>query len=155
MTNLNLDRLRATTGAFISETDFQVIKLEYLDFLKIKNLADTESNAEQFIEEWKAEQDILGTFTETSDGNIKYYSMDGAGDIKPTTEEFLNELDMSSYHWENLCRSYWKIFREILDTGNVDKQLLKNILSEETISHEQIYELQKAVKNRISELVAE
>ena len=81
--------------------------------------------------------------------------MDGAGDIKLTTEEFLTELDMRSYHWENMCRSYWKIFEEILNIGNVDKQLLANILSERTISHEQIYELQKAVKNRVAELVAE
>lgn len=153
MTNLSLDKLRTTTGAFISESDFQVINLEYLDYLKENNLADTEINAEQFIEEWKVEQEILGTFTETSDENIKYYCMEGTDDVKLTTEEFLNELDMNSYHWENLCRSYWKIFREILDTGNIDKQLLTNILSEETISHEQIYELQKAVKSRIVELL--
>lgn len=154
MTNLNLDKLRVTTGVFISESDFQVIKLEYKEWLVTNNLTDSQSNAKQFCKLWKEEQELLGTFTETSDGNIKYYCMDGAGDIKPTTEEFLNELDMSSYHWENLCRSYWKIFREILDTGNVDKQLLTNILSEETISHEQIYELQKAVKNRIAELMS-
>ena len=155
MTNLNLDKLRVTTGVFISESDFQVIKLEYLDYLKENNLADTEINAQQYIENWKEEQNILGTFTETSDGTIKYYCMDGAGNVKLTTEQFLNELDMNSYHWENMCRSYWEIFREIIDTGNVDKQLLTNILSERTISHEQIYELQKAVKNRIAELVAE
>ena len=153
MTNLNLDRLREVAGVFISESDFQVIQLEYADYIKGNNLVDTESNAEQFYEEWKEEQEILGTFTETSDGNIKYYCMDGADDFKPTTEEFLNELDMSSYHWENLCRSYWKIFREILDTGNVDKKLLTNILTEETISHEQIYELQKAMKNKVAELI--
>lgn len=58
---------------------------------------------------------------------------------------------MSSYHWENMCRSYWRIFEEIYNTGNIDRQLLKNILSERTISHEQIYELQKGVKNRIAE----
>ena len=156
MTNLNLDKLRATTGAFISEADFQVIKLEYLDYLQENNLADTEINAEQFIEAWKEEQDILGTFTETSDGNIKYYSIDGAGNVKLTTEQFLNELDMRSYHWENMCRSYWEIFEEIFYKDNVNRQLLKNILTEErTISHEQIYELQKAMKNRIAELVTE
>ena len=142
MTNLSLDRLKEVTGVFVSESDFQVIQLEYADYLKENNLADTESNAEQFYEDWKAEQDVLGTFAETSDGNIKYYSMDGAGDFKLTSEEFLNQMDMTSYHWENLCRSYWKIFKEILASGNVDKQLLTNILSEETISHEQIYELQ-------------
>lgn len=155
MTNLNLDELREVAGAFISESDFKVIKLEYDDYLKENNLADTIASAEQFCEEWKAEQELLGTFVETSDGNIKYYCMDGAGDIKLTTEEFLTELDMRSYHWENMCRSYWKIFEEILNIGNVDKQLLTNILSERTISHEQIYELQKAVKNRVAELVAE
>lgn len=153
MTNLSLDRLKEVTGVFISESDFQVIELEYLDYLKSNNLADTESNAEQFCEDWKAEQDVLGTFTETKDGNIKYYCMEGEDDFKPTTKEFLDNLDMSSFHWENLCRSYWKIFEEILNTGNVDKQLLKNILSERTISHEQIYELQKAMKNRVAELV--
>lgn len=153
MTNLNLDRLRKVTGVFISESDFQVIELEYLDYLKSNNLADTESSTEQFYEDWKAEQDILGTFAETKDGNIKYYCMDGADDIKITTEEFLNNHDMTSYHWENLCRSYWKIFEEILNTGNVDKKLLENILSERTISHDQIYELQKAMKNRVAELL--
>lgn len=153
MTNLNLDKLRRETGVFISESDFQVIQLEYLDYLKANNLTDTDTSANEFSEAWKAEQELLGTFTETSDGNIKYYCMEGTDDVKPTTQEFLNNFDMSSYHWENLCRSYWKIFKEILDTGNVDKQLLANILSEETISHEQIYELQKAVKCRIGELL--
>ena len=153
MTNLSLDRLKEVTGVFISESDFQVIELEYLDYLKSNNLADTESNAEQFCEDWKAEQDVLGTFTETKDGNIKYYCMEGEDDFKPTTKEFLDNLDMSSFHWENLCRSYWKIFEEILNSGNVDKKLLENILSERTISHEQIYELQKAMKNRVAELV--
>ena len=62
-------------------------------------------------------------------------------------------MDMTSYHWENLCRSYWAIFKEILNTDKVDKQLIKNILSEETISHEQIYELQKAMKGKITELL--
>lgn len=155
MTNLNLDRLRATAGVFISESDFQVIHLEYLDYLKENNLTDSEVSASEFTKAWILEQELLGTFTETSDGNIKYYCMEGADDTKITSEEFLNNLDMSAYHWENLCRSYWQIFRKILDSGNVDKQLLTNILSEETISHEQIYELQKAVKNRIAELVAE
>ena len=153
MTNLSLDRLRKVSGIFISESDFQVIEIEYADYLKENNLADTKSSAEQFCEDWKAEQEVLGTFTETTDGNIKYYCMEGADDTKLTTEEFLNNLDMTSYHWENLCRSYWKIFEEILNTGNVDKQLLENILSERTISHEQIYELQKAMKNRLSELL--
>ena len=155
MTKLSLDELREVTGVFISESDFQVIKLEYADYLKENNLADTESNAAQFCEEWKEEQEILGTFAETTDGNLKYYCMDCADDTKLTTEQFLNNLDMTSYHWENMCRSYWKIFREILNKDNVDKQLLTNILSEETISHEQIYELQKAMKNRVAELLAE
>lgn len=52
-----------------------------------------------------------------------------------------------------MCRSYWKIFEEIYNTGNVNRELLKNILSERTISHEQIYGLQKAVKNRVAELL--
>lgn len=153
MTILSLDRLKEVTGVFISESIFQVIQLEYSDYLKENNLADTESNAEQFYEDWKAEQEILDTFTEISDGNIKYYSMDGVDDVKPTTKEFLDNLDMTSYHWENLCRSYWKIFEEILNSGNVDKKLLENILSERTISYDQIYELQKAMKNRVAELV--
>ena len=153
MTNLNLDRLKEITGVFISESDFQVIELEYIDYLKSNNLTDTESNAEQFCEEWKEEQQLLETFTETTDGNVKYYCMEGADDTKLTTEEFLNNLDMTSYHWENLCRSYWQIFEEIINTDNVDKKLLENILSERTISHEQIYELQKAMKNRLVELL--
>lgn len=155
MTNLNLDRLRAVAGVFISESDFQVIHLEYLDYLKENNLTDSEVSASEFTKAWILEQELLGTFTETSDGNIKYYCMEGADEVKPTTEEFLNNLDMTSYHWENLCRSYWKIFRKILDSGNVDKQLITNILSEETISHEQIYELQQTMKGRIAELLAE
>ena len=153
MTNLSLDRLKEVAGVFVSESDFQVIQLEYADYLKEYNLADTESNAEQFYEDWKAEQDVLGTFTETKDGNIKYYCMEGEDDFKPTTKEFLDNLDMRSFHWENLCRSYWQIFEEILNTGNVDKKLLENILSERTISHDQIYELQKAMKNRFAELL--
>lgn len=134
MTNLSLDELREVAGVFISEADFQVIELKYLAYLKENDFADTEYEAEQFIEDWKAEQEKLGNFTETEEGYIKYYCGAGAGDIKLTTEQFLNNLDMRSYHWENLCRSYWKIFEEILNTGNVNKQLLSHILSEETIS---------------------
>ena len=155
MTNLSLDRLKEVTGVFISESIFQVIQLEYADYLKENSLTDTEINALQVCKDWKEEQEILGTFTETSDGNIKYYCIDGADDTKITTEEFLDNLDMSSFHWENLCRSYWQIFEEILNTGNVDKKLLENILSERTISHDQIYELKSAMKNRIAELLTE
>lgn len=153
MTNLNLSKLREVTGVFISESDFQVIELQYLDALKNQNLTDSEELAEQFCEEWKEEQEKLGTFAETVDSNIKYYCPEGADKVKLTTKELFDQIDMQSYHWENLCRSYWKIFEEIYNTGNVDKELLKNILAERTISHEQIYELQKAVKNRIAELL--
>lgn len=40
MTNLSLDKLRKGTGAFISESDFQVIQLEYLDYLEENGLID-------------------------------------------------------------------------------------------------------------------
>lgn len=152
MTNLSLNKLKKGTGAFISESDFQVIQLEYLDYLEEHNLTDTETNAEEFYHIWGEEQENLDTFKQTSDGKIEYYSMD-ADDTPMTTEEYLNDLDMTSYHWENLCRSYWKIFEDILNTGNVDMKLLANILAERTISHEQIYELQKIIKSRIAELV--
>ena len=151
MTNLSLDKLRKGTSAFISESDFQVIQLEYLDYLKEHNLTDTETNAEEFCHIWGEEQENLDTFKQTSDGKIEYYSMN-ADDTPMTTEEYLNDLDMTSYHWENLCRSYWKIFEDILNTGNVDMKLRANILAERTISHEKIYELQK-IKSRIAELV--
>lgn len=153
MTNLSLDQLRKESGAFITESDFQVIELQYLDALKSHNLKDSEELAEQFIEEWIEEQEILCTFAETKDSSIKYFCPEGADETKKSTMELLVEKDMSSYHWENMCRSYWRIFEEIYNTGNIDKELIKNILSERTISHEQIYELQKAVKNRIHELL--
>lgn len=153
MTNLSLDQLRKESGAFITESDFQVIELQYLDALKSHNLKDSEELAEQFIEEWIEEQEILCTFAETKDGSIKYFCQEGADEVKKSTMELLVEKDMSSYHWENMCRSYWRIFDEIYNTGNVNRELLKNILSERTISHEQIYELQKAVKNRVAELL--
>ena len=154
MTNLSLDRLRKGTGVFISESDFQVIQLEYIDYLKKNDLVDSEHEAEEFCSKWAEEQDNLDTFVETLDG-FEYYCAEGEPEEKITTKELINEMDMISYHWENLCRSYWKIFEEILNTGNVDKQLLENILSERTISHEQIYELQSTMKNRIAELLTE
>ena len=47
---------------------------------------------------------------------------------------------MISYHWENLCRSYWKIFHSIVDDNKVDKEFIKSILSnDETVGHEQNY----------------
>lgn len=153
MTNLSLDQLRKESGAFITESDFQVIELQYLDALKEHNLTDSEELAEQFIKEWIQEQEIICTFAETKDGSVKYFCPEGMEDIQKTTMELLIEKDMSSYHWENLCRSYWRIFEEIYNTDNVDRELIKNILSERTISHEQIYELQKAMKNRIHELL--
>lgn len=45
------------------------------------------------------------------------------------------------------------MFREILETGKVNKELLSNILKEETISHEQIYQLLDAMKVRVTELI--
>lgn len=153
MTNISLDKLREKTGAFISESDFQVIELQYLEALKQHNLADSEELANQFIEEWIEEQEILCTFAETADGSIKYFCPEGVDEVKMSTMELMIQKDMSSYHWENMCRSYWRIFEEIYNTGNVDKELLKNILSERTISHEQIYEIQKAMKNRIADLL--
>ena len=152
MTKLSLDELRKGTGVFISESDFQVIQLEYQDYLYENDMIDAEENAEKFYEIWVKEQENLETFKQTSDGNIEFYSMD-ADNSPITTQEFLNDLDMTSYHWENLCRSYWEIFEDIFNTGNVDMKLIANILSERTISHKQIYELQKVIKGRIAELV--
>lgn len=154
MTSLNLSKLKETSGVFISESDFQVIELQYKDYLKDNSYADTDSTAEQFIEEWIKEQELFGTFKETKDGNIKYYCMEGDTGVSLTTNEFLDNLDMNSYHWENRCRSYWQIFKEILDTGKINKQLLENILSgDTTISHEQIYELLAAMKRKCAELI--
>lgn len=154
MTELRLDRLREMTGVFITETDFQVIELTYKNYLKDSQYSDNEYVAEQFVEEWKEEQELLGTFGETTDGIIKFYCMEGADNIKITSGEFLNNLDMISYHWENMCRRDWKIFKNILETGWVNKELLTNILKEEEkISHEQIYQLQEAMKIRIDELL--
>lgn len=154
MTSLTLELLRKETGVFITESDYQVIQLDYLNCLKESDLQDTEYTAKVFCEEWAQEQETLGTFKQTKDGSIKYYIMD-ADDTSMTAAEYVKQLDMTSYHWENLARSYWKIFHDILDTGNVNRQLLTNILKEETISHEQIYQLQSAVKNRVYELVEE
>lgn len=153
MTSLNLDRLREVTGVFITESDFQVIELEYKDYLNDNDnqYSDNEDVAEQFIEEWKEEQKTLGTFTETSDGYIKYYTMEGADEVKISAMEYLDNLDMTSYHWENMCRSYWEIFKEILNTQEINKKLLSNILSEATISHDQIYQLQEAMKGRMEQ----
>lgn len=154
MTSLDLTRLKEASGVFISESDFQVIELEYKDFLKDNVYPDNDFSVEEFIEKWIAEQELLGTFRDTSDGTIRYFNMEGDNGIQLTTSEFLDNLDMNSYHWENRCRSYWRIFREILDTGNVNKQLLENILSgDTTISHEQMYQLLTAMKNRCAELV--
>lgn len=152
MTSLTLGLLRKETGVFITESDYQVVQLDYLNYLKESDLQDTEYTAKVFCEEWAQEQETLGTFKQTKDGSIKYYIMD-ADDTSMTAAEYVEQLDMTSYHWENLCRSYWKIFEDILNTGNVDMKLLANILAERTISHEQIYELQKIVKSRSAELV--
>lgn len=148
MTSLTLELLRKETGVFITESDYQVIQLDYLNCLKERYTAKV------FCEEWAQEQETLGTFKQTKDGSIKYYIMD-ADDTSMTAVEYVEQLDMTSYHWENLARSYWKIFHNILDTGNVNKQLLTNILKEETISYEQIYQLDSAMKNRVYELVEE
>ena len=62
MTNLSLDRLKEVAGVFISESIFQVIQLEYADYLKENNLTDTESNCQT--------ADYLGRFPQIiSDGN--------------------------------------------------------------------------------------
>lgn len=151
MTSLALETLRLVTGVFITESDFQVIELEYKDYIKENQYEDNEFVAEQFIEDWKEEQVALGTFTETSDGNIKYYSPGGELEFK-TTMEFLDNMDMNSYYWENMCRRDWQVFRKILETGKMDKELLSNIL-EETITHEEIYELRKSIKELVDQLI--
>ena len=116
MTNLSLDQLRKVSGAFITESDFQVIELQYLDVLKNHNLTDSEELAEQFIQEWLEEQEILCTFAETKDGSVKYFCPEGMEETKKSTMELLVEKDMASYHWENielltnlLIRKYHKI----------------------------------------------
>lgn len=154
MTSLNLTRLKEASGVFITESDFQVIELEYKDFLKDNVYPDNEYSAEEFIEKWIAEQELLETFRETSDGTIKYFCVEGDNGIQLTTSEFLDNLDMNSFHWESRCRSYWRIFREILDTKYVNTQLLENILSgDTTISHEQMYQLLTAMKRKCAELI--
>lgn len=75
-------------------------------------------------------------------------------DDNMTINQYLEDLDATSYHWENLCRSYWKIFHNIIDNNKVDKKLIKNILdNDETISYEQIYELKTAMINRLIDLL--
>lgn len=145
---LKLDKLRAVTGVFIKRTDYKIIELEYQNYLESQGLEDSDVSVRRFMKKWKEEQEILGTFAETLDGYIKYYCIDGEPQTKITTQEFLEEFDMSAYYWENLCRSYWQIFREILDTDKVDKQLLTNILAEEATPHEQIFELTKVMRIR-------
>ena len=147
MTSMDLDKLRAVTGVFIKRTDFEIIQLEYWDFLKSQSLEDSDISARRFVKKWKEEQEKLGTFAETLDGYIKYFCLE-APDMSITTQELLDELDMSAYYWENLCRSYWKILKKILDTDKVDKQLLTNILAEEATPHEQIFELTKVMRIR-------
>ena len=66
MTSLNLTNLKEASGVFISESDFQVIELQYKDYLKDNSYVDTDSTAEQFIEEWIKEQEVFGTFREKS-----------------------------------------------------------------------------------------
>lgn len=55
MTSLTLDRLKQVTGVFITESAFQVIELEYKNYLKDNQYPDNEDVADQFIEEWKEE----------------------------------------------------------------------------------------------------
>lgn len=153
MTSLNLDALRQATGVFITESDFQVIQLEYEEYLRKNHYEDNEYIAEGFMEAWKEEQEIFGTFGKTTDGAIKFYCPEGAGDMPVTSMEYLINQDMNSYHWENMCRRDWRVFEEILNTGKVDKKLLTNILEEETLTHEQIYQLQEAMKVRVNELL--
>ena len=133
MLELTLELLRNKTGVFITESDYQIaVVFDYLNWLKDKQLQDTRSNAENFIEEWKREQEALGRFIKTSDGLVEYYCVNGK-DTPFTVREYLEKLDMSSYHWENLCRSYWKIFHSIVDDNKVDKKLIRNVLSNDEI----------------------
>lgn len=152
MTELTLDLLRNETNVFITEAEYQIILFEYNDYLKKYNLKDNEITACKFCKLWKKEQKTLGTILCTSDGAIEYYDMDA--DDNMTINQYLEDLDATSYHWENLCRSYWKIFHNIIDNNKVDKKLIKNILdNDETISYEQIYELKTAMINRLIDLL--
>ena len=86
MTNLSLDKLRKGTGAFISESDFQVIQLEYLDYLEENGLIDAEANAEKFCEIWVEEQENLDTF------NSFLEQLQGDLDIPGFDEDILKQM---------------------------------------------------------------
>lgn len=116
MTNLNLERLRETSGVFISKSDFNVIELEYADELETNNLQDTEEAAEQFYKKWKQEQEMFGTFAKTTDG-LLYFCPEGADNEHPiSTIEFIKNLDAAACHWEDMCRENWQALKEILGT---------------------------------------
>lgn len=152
--NFNLELLRKVTGAFVSRADFEVVLLHYKESMKEHGFEDTPENAQKFCEDWKEEQEMLGTFATTTDGNLKYYVLDGVddNDEKLTVQELLDQMDGNSFSWETQCRKMWKKTHELVPLISVP---IKELLEDETISYEQIYSLDRCMKNRVDELLGD
>ena len=154
---LKLEELKKETGVFISEADFQVIMLDYIMFMDIMGLEDSNEAEQKYIQYWIKEQEMYGTILETADSKIKYYCSDASQDEPITTLELLEQFDKTSFKWETLCRKHWKVLKDILKnkTKKYALAVIKDILSHETMSYEQRYILETTVKNRIFELLNE
>lgn len=149
MTNLKLEELRKKSGAFISQSDFQIIKLEYQQYLQEKGLKDTAKNVNTFIKEWIEEQESWGTFISTEEG-FKYYDQEDDADGGITFRDYAEKVDAISFMWETKCRKMWEYLHSVSDTRNAD--LVNELLKEETITYEMCLELQNAVKDRVAEI---
>ena len=72
MSKLSLERMKKVTGVFISRTDFNVIEIDYSNFLKENNLNDSEEYAEHFYLLWKEESEIFNRFVHLKEHLINW-----------------------------------------------------------------------------------
>lgn len=156
MMKFNLELLRKVTGVFISRADFEVILIRYKECMEELDFEDTPENALQFCEEWKEEQELIGTFATTKEGTFKYYVSDGVGDDaeKITMQELLDKFDENKFCWETKCREMWKKIHKLMNSSEIEKYQFEDLLGEETLGYEQIWSLQAAMMNRIGELLS-
>lgn len=137
MTNLKLKELREKSGAFISQSDFQIIKLEYQQYLQEEGLKDTTRNAKAFIKEWIEEQESWGTLRKTVEG-FSYYDPEGGADGVKVFKDYAEKVDSMSFMWKTKFREMCRYLETVLNAGNVDPERFRENYVEtvKTISQE-------------------
>lgn len=164
MNELNRSEFMQKTGVFISYNYFEIIKIEYQDFinnvnypmlLKAMNIADTKiPKPTIFTMYWLALNLYREDIQETEEKTFKFCMSDYEtfNEEKEADEEYeytgefhtmdiIDAISYKSYQWKGIYNKHCDLIHKLLDAGKISKEVADELLSTETeiISDEERY----------------